>query len=46
METEEQSRSIEDIIKARVKEETWDDVIRKQALQPGRFKPKQAALSV
>ena len=45
METEEQSRSIEDIIKARIKEETWDDVVRKQALQPGRFKPKQAALS-
>merc|ERR1719223_648990 len=44
-EEEELSRSIEDIIKARVKEETWDDVVRKQALQPGRFKPKQAELS-
>ena len=37
VETEEQSRSIEEVIKARVKEETWDDVVRKQALPPTRL---------
>ena len=39
------SRSIEEIIKGRVKDELWDDVIRKAALQPLKYRPKAAELS-
>ena len=43
--TEEVSRSIEDLIRGRIKEETWDDPIRKAALAPNKFRPKKAELS-
>jgi U3 small nucleolar RNA-associated protein MPP10 len=37
--------SIDDIIKGRIKEALFDDVVRKAALQPGRYKPKAAEIS-
>jgi U3 small nucleolar RNA-associated protein MPP10 len=37
--------SIEEIIKARIKDAMWDDVLRRSALQPSRYRPKAAELS-
>ena len=39
------TESIEDLIKARIKDALWDDVVRKAALQPGAYKPKAAEIS-
>ena len=38
------ARSIEEIIKGRVKEGLWDDVVRREALRPSSFRPKGALI--
>jgi U3 small nucleolar RNA-associated protein MPP10 len=38
--TEEHTRSLEDVIRARIIEERWDDVVRKQPIERGSFAPE------
>ena len=38
------ARSIEEVIKGRVKEGLWDDVVRREALRPSTFRPKGALI--
>ena len=43
--TEEVTASIDEIIRSRVKDGLWDDVIRTAALEPARFRPKAAEIN-
>ena len=44
--SEESTRSIEEVIRARCKDGLWDDVVRRAALKPTDFRPKPADLSL
>lgn len=43
--TQEAIESIDELIRGRVKEGLWDDVVRKAAAAPGAYRPKAAGLS-